>query len=176
MSSVDNRAECLQPAVFEFTAENLSAAQDILKRYPPQNKRSAVMPLLYLAQKQNGNWVPKAAMDCIAKMLEIPAMYVYEVANFYTMYNTKPIGRHLIQICSTTPCWLRGSDLISETCQRKLGITIGETTQDQKFTIVEVECLGACVNAPIVQINNDYYENLTPSAMEQIIDTLKDNK
>ena len=130
------------------------------------------MPLLDLAQRQHDNWLPRVAMDYVADMLGMPRIRVYEVATFYTMYNLKPVGRHFIQVCTTTPCWLRGSDEIVSACQKKLGIGLGETTADGQFTLIEVECLGACVNAPMAQINDDYYEDLTAERVTQILDAL----
>jgi NADH-quinone oxidoreductase subunit E len=162
-----------QPKSFEFTPQNLALAKKIIAKYPKGKQQSAVMPLLDLAQRQHDNWIPTAAMDCIATMLEMPFIKVYEVASFYTMYNKQPVGENLIQICRTTPCWLRGSDTVTKVCKNKLGIDVGETTEDKKFTIVEVECLGACVNAPMVQINDDYYEDLDEASMSAIIDSLK---
>lgn len=144
---------------------------EILKKYP--SERSAIMPLLYLAQEQNDNWIPTAAMDHIAEILNLPKMYIYEVANFYTMYNKQPVGKYLIQVCRTTPCWLCGSDEIVKACKEKLNIDIGETSEDRQFTLVEVECLGACTAAPMCQINDDYYENLDKEKMIAIIDNLK---
>lgn len=165
-----------QPKSFEFSKENLELARQIIAKYPKGKQQSAVMPLLDLAQRQHDNWIPYAAMDYIAELLEMPAIKVYEVATFYTMYNKQPVGKNLIQICRTTPCWLRGSDEVTETCRRKLDIDVGETTKDGKFTIVEVECLGACANAPVVQINDDYYEDLDAASMQEIIDALADGK
>ncbi|MBA8667181.1 NADH-quinone oxidoreductase subunit NuoE [Holosporaceae bacterium 'Namur'] len=173
MSSMFKEIEFEQPNFFEFTKENLKLANKIADKYPKNQQRSAIMPLLYLVQKQHNNWIPKVAMDYIASLLDIPAMQVYEVASFYTMYNKQPVGKHLVQICKTTPCWLRGSDEITEACKTKLGIDIGETTKDGKFTLVEVECLGACVNAPMVQINDDYYEDLTPELMTKVLNELE---
>lgn len=174
MSSMFKEMEFQQPTTFSFSAQNMEVAKKIMQKYP-ENTMSAVMPLLYLAQKQHDNWIPRAAMDCIAQMIDIPPIKVYEVASFYTMYNKQPVGRNLIQVCRTTPCWLRGSDDIMEACKSKLGIESGETTVDGAFTLVEVECLGACVNAPVVQITNDtnhYYENLTKEQMEELLDSL----
>ncbi len=177
MSSMFKEIEFEQPKSFEFTKENLKLAYKAIEKYPKNQQRSAIMPLLYLVQKQHNNWIPKAAMDYIAELIDIPAMQVYEVANFYTMYNKQPVGKNLIQICRTTPCWLRGSDEITQACKNKLKIDLGETTKDGKFTLVEVECLGACVNAPMVQINDDYYEDLSPEIMEKILEDLdKGNK
>lgn len=162
-----------QPKTFSFSDENQERVRHIVARYPNSKQASAVMPLLDLAQRQHDNWLPRAAMDHVAKLLDMPPIRVYEVATFYTMYNLAPVGRHFIQLCKTTPCWLRGSDQIAAACKQQLGIGIGETTSDGKFTLVEVECLGACVNAPMVQINDDYYEDLTEDKMVQIIKTLK---
>ncbi len=158
---------------FKFSDENMIKVHEILKKYPKGKERSAVMPLLYLAQEQNDNWIPTTAMDYVADLLSIPPMQVYEVANFYTMYNKKPVGKHLIQICRTTPCWLCGSNNIVKACKKELGIDIGETTEDGLFSIVEVECLGACTAAPMMQINDDYYENLTEDKTVEIIRSLK---
>ncbi|MGB9153771.1 MAG: NADH-quinone oxidoreductase subunit NuoE [Alphaproteobacteria bacterium] len=161
-----------QPDKFIFTPENLARAQKIIANYPAGRQASAVLPLLDIAQRQNKNWLPQAALDYIAAMLEMPPIRVYEVASFYTMFNLKPIGENFIQVCTTTPCWLRGSDGIVGACKKKLGIGVGESTKDGKFTLTEVECLGACVNAPMVQINDEFYEDLTPELMEKMIDTL----
>ncbi|MFI4983778.1 MAG: NADH-quinone oxidoreductase subunit NuoE [Rickettsiales bacterium] len=161
-----------QPKTFEFNKENAKKVQEIIAKYPKGQQQSAVMPLLDLAQRQHDNWVPIAAMDCIANILEMPVMRVYEVATFYTMYNKQPVGKHLIQVCRTSPCWLRGSDEVTAACKKKLGIDVGETTTDGKFTLVEVECLGACVNAPVIQINDDYYEDLDGATTERLIETL----
>ncbi|CAM5110204.1 unnamed protein product [Natator depressus] len=157
---------------FDFTPENYKRIEAIVNHYPEGHKSAAVMPVLDLAQRQNG-WLPISAMNKVAEVLQMPPMRVYEVATFYTMYNRKPVGKYHIQICTTTPCMLRDSDGILEAIQKKLGIQVGETTPDKLFTLVEVECLGACVNAPMVQINDDYYEDLTPKDIEDIIDELK---
>lgn len=167
MSSVPETA-----SRFAFTAENLARAKQVIAKYPAGRQASALIPLLDIAQRQHGNWLPRAAMDYVAAMLEMPPIRVYEVATFYTMFNLAPVGRHFIQVCRTTPCWLRGSDGITKTCRDKLGIEVGETTPDGKFTLKEVECLGACVNAPMAQINDDYYEDLTPESMARLIDDL----
>jgi NADH dehydrogenase (ubiquinone) flavoprotein 2 len=171
-----------QPA--DFTFRNQSLVQDILSRYPKGKQRSAIMPLLDLAQRQvgedglkanpvYGGWIPRAAMDEIARIVDVPPIKVYEVASFYTMYNLAPVGKYLLQLCTTTPCMLCGSGAIVKTCEDKLGIHVGETTNDNLFTLVEVECLGACVNAPMIQINDNYYEDLTPETMAKILDDLK---
>jgi NADH-quinone oxidoreductase E subunit len=165
-----------QPTSFAFTPENLARAHAIIAKYPPTRAQSALIPLLQLAQAQHENWLPRAAMDYVAALLDIPPIRAYEVATFYTMFNRAPVGQHFIQICTTTPCWLRGSDAIKQTCQDKLGIGMGETTTDGQFTLVEVECLGACVNAPMAQINDTYYEDLDAELMGKIIDDLKAGK
>lgn len=161
-----------QPTGFAFSPENRAKADAFIAKYPKGRQASAVLALLDLAQRQVGGWLPRAAIEHVAQILEMPAMRVYEVAAFYTMFNLKPVGKYHVQLCRTTPCWLRGSDAIRETCTEKLGIGIGETTADGKFSLVEVECLGACVNAPVVQINDDFYEDLTNERMAEIIDKL----
>ena len=176
MSAMFKETKFVQPKSFSFTKDNLAKAKSLMEKYPQDKQRSAVMPLLWLAQQQHSNWIPTAAMDYIADMLDMPAIKVYEVATFYSMYNKQPVGKNLIQVCKTSPCWLRGSDDITKVCKNKLGINIGETTKDNKFTLVEVECLGACVNAPLVQINNDYFEDLTPESMTEILDNLSNGK
>ncbi len=176
MSKMFEEIEFKQPKTFEFTKENLHKAEEIINKYPKGKQRSAVMPLLYLAQKQHDNWIPTAAMDIIATMLDMHPMHVYEVANFYTMYNKQPVGKHLIQVCKTTPCWLNGAESLTKACKRKLSIDVGQTTTDKKFTLVEVECLGACVNAPVVQINDEYYEKLSEEDLLKIINDLVDLK
>jgi len=173
MSEAPSGAPFEQPAGFSFTPENLEKAKAYMAKYPPGRQASAVLSLLYLAQDQHDNWVPRAAMDHIAELLSMPPIRVYEVASFYTMFNLRPVGRHFLQICTTTPCWLRGSDAVVEACKKKLGIGIGETTPDKKFTLLEVECLGACVNAPVIQVNNgDFYEDLDAQSTEKLIDAL----
>ncbi|MDP1723538.1 MAG: NADH-quinone oxidoreductase subunit NuoE [Alphaproteobacteria bacterium] len=161
---------------FSFSPENLKRAQEIMTHYPEGRQQSALLPLLDIAQRQNGGWLSRYALDYLAQFLGIAAIRVYEVASFYSMFNLKPVGQHLVQVCTTTPCWLRGSDSIMDTCKSKLGIGLGETTADKQFTLVEVECLGACVNAPLVQINDDYYEDLNADQMAKIIDDLKAGK
>lgn len=172
-----------QPESFEFSKSFKKKIAEIIGRYPEGKQQSAVMPLLDLAQRQvaeegikadppYGGWIPRAAMDHIAQILDMPKVKVYEVASFYSMYNTAPVGKYLIQVCTTTPCWLCGSDNIVKSCKEHLGIGMGETTADGKFSLMEVECLGACVNAPMVQINDDYFEDLTPESMKEVINTL----
>ncbi|KAJ1675724.1 NADH:ubiquinone oxidoreductase 24 [Spiromyces aspiralis] len=160
---------------FEFTAENKKRAEDILKRYPAQYKKAATIPLLHLAQKQHG-WVPIYVMDYVAKLLEIPPMRVYEVATFYTMFNREPVGKYFLQVCTTTPCELCGASNIVKAIEDHLGIKLGETTEDGLFTLVEVECAGACVNAPVMAINEDYYEDLTPETTTKLLDDIKAGK
>jgi len=162
-----------QPAAFAFTPENLASARAHVAKYPEGRQASAVLPLLDLAQRQNGGWLPRAAMDHVAGLLGMAPIRVYEVASFYTMFNLRPVGRYLLQACTTTPCWLRGSDAVVAACERKLGIGVGGTTADGLFTLIEVECLGACVNAPILQINDDFYEDLDGPATERLLDAVR---
>jgi len=166
----------VQPKSFKFTKLNTRQIDSILKNYPSNRKQSALLPVLDLAQRQNNNWLPIEAMNEVSKILGIPMVKVLEVATFYTMFNLSPVGRNIIQICGTTPCWLKGSDNIVETCKKKLGINFGETTEDNMFTLLEVECLGACANAPMVQINDFYYEDLTEVSMQKILNDLIDGK
>jgi len=161
------------PTSFEFTPENFKEAEKHIAKYPKGRQQSAVMPLLMLAQKQNNNWLTKAAMDYVASILSMPPIRVYEVATFYTMYNLDPVGKHFVQLCTTTPCWLRGSDQVVAACERHLGIKMGETTADGQFTLKEVECLGACVNAPMAQINDDFFEDLNAENVVKLLDDLK---
>ena len=156
---------------FEFSAENLKRIETILSNYPEGHKAAAVIPVLDLAQRQH-SWLPISAMNKTADLLGMPRMRVYEVATFYTMFHRSPVGKYHLQVCTTTPCMLCDSTGILNTIKSKLGIEVGETTKDGQFTLVEVECLGACVNAPMVQVNDDYYEDLTPKDMEYILDEL----
>jgi NADH-quinone oxidoreductase subunit E len=158
---------------FRFSPDNLHKIEDILKKYPDDKKQSAVMPVLDIAQRQNDNWLSIDAMNAVAEILDMPYIKVYEVATFYTMYNLKPVGKYFIQLCRTTPCWLNGSDNLRDVVKEKLGIGVGETSSDGLFTMIEVECLGACVNAPMVQINDDYYEDLDKEIFSKILDDLK---
>jgi NADH-quinone oxidoreductase E subunit len=176
MSTPVGAANFEQPASFNFTPENLEQAKAHIAKYPPGRQASAVLPLLWIAQYQNGGWLPKAAMDYIAELLAMAPIRVYEVATFYTMFNLRPVGRYLLQACTTTPCWLRGSDAVVEACERKLGIGMSGSTPDGLFTLVEVECLGACVNAPILQVNDDFYEDLDGPATETLLDALREGK
>lgn len=158
---------------FEFTAENLKQVEEILKKYPFERKKSAVMPLLDLAQRQNNNYISKEIIAHISEILEMPEIRVFEVATFYSMYNLKPVGKYLLQICGTTPCMLSGAEDLIKFCKEKFAIGLNETSTDGYFTLKEVECLGACVNAPVVQINDDYFEDLTVKNFEKILEDLK---
>tara|TARA_B100000965_G_C19379650_1_gene664036 strand:- start:17 stop:616 length:600 start_codon:yes stop_codon:yes gene_type:complete len=161
-----------QPDSFQFSDKNLKLAKDILKKYPEKRKKSAVMPLLYLAQKQNENWIPLAAMKYIAKYLSIPYISVYEVATFYTMYNLSPVGKYFIQVCTTSPCLIRGADKLIKVCKEKISDNEREISKNKKCSWMEVECLGACVNAPMMQVNENYYEDLDEKNTKEIIESL----
>jgi len=158
---------------FFFSPENEAKIETILARYPAGRQASAILPLLDLAQRQCGNWLPPTALAAVAARLDMPLVKATEVATFYTMFNLKPVGRYFLQFCRTTPCWLKGSEGILRAACDKLGIHPGQTTQDGLFTIKEVECLGACAGAPVVQINDDLYEKLTPDLMRALLDDLK---
>ena len=160
-----------QPESFEFSKENLESANNILKKYPKKNKKSAVMPLLYLAQKQNDNWIPLAALKYIGKFLSMPYINVYEIATFYTMYNLAPVGKYFLQVCTTSPCLLRGAGEIIKSCQKKISQNQNEISKNGMCSWTEVECLGACVNAPIIQVNDGYYEDLDITSVDKIIDS-----
>jgi len=158
---------------FEFSPENAAESKKIIAKYPAGRQASAILPLLDLAQRQSGGWLPKAAIRSVAEMLDMPFMRAYEVASFYSMFNLSPVGKNFVQVCTTTPCWLGGSDDVVSACKKNLGIEIGETTADGEFTLIEVECLGACVNAPMMQINDEYYEDLTAETTANVLDALK---
>ena len=166
----------VQPKDFKFSDENLKKAENILKRYPKKNKKSAVMPFLYLAQKQNKNWIPLTAMKYIANYLSMPYISVYEVATFYTMYNLAPVGKHFIQVCTTTPCLIRGADKIVKLCKEKISKNENEISKKIDCSWMEVECLGACVSAPMIQINDNYYEDLDEKSTNEILESLINNK
>jgi NADH-quinone oxidoreductase subunit E len=172
-------ADIAQPEHFAFDTESEAEIPRVLAKYPRERQASAVLPLLYLVQKQMRRqtgiaWVPRVAMDAVAARLEMPPIRVYEVATFYTMFNTKPIGKHHLQVCTTTPCWLRGSDEVVAACRKHTGIQgWGETSADGLFTMTEVECLGACVNAPVLQIDDDLYEDLDFRSTEALLLKLK---
>ena len=159
-----------QPENFEFNSSSLDAANAILSKYPKGKQQSAVMALLYIAQKQNDNWIPLAAMKFIAKFLEMPYIKVYEVATFYTMYNLSPVGKYFIQVCTTTPCMIRGANKLVEACKEKISENETEMSIDKNSSWMEVECLGACVNAPMMQINDEYYEDLDKEKTLEILD------
>jgi len=162
-----------QPASFEFSPENMEKARWHIAKYPPGRQGSAVLPLLDLAQRQHGGWLPRAAVDRVADILDMAPIRVYEVATFYTMFNLRPVGTYLLQACTTTPCWLRGSDDVVAACHNRLGIGVGQSTPDGMFTLIEVECLGACVNAPVLQVNDDFYEDLDGPATEALLEALR---
>ena len=163
----------LQPESFAFSDEMMTQVRAHVAKYPAGRQQSAVIPLLDLAQRQHGGWLPRAAIAHVADLLDMPEIRAFEVATFYSMFNLAPVGRHFVQVCRTTPCWLRGSDDLTQACEKHLGIGLGETTQDGQFTLVEVECLGACVNAPMVQVNDDYFEDLDATKMVSLLDALK---
>jgi NADH-quinone oxidoreductase subunit E len=165
-----------QPESFEFTKLNKDTAEKILKKYPENRKKSAVMPFLYLAQRQNDNWIPLTAMKYIAKYLEMPYIKVYEVATFYTMYNLAPVGKYFVQVCTTSPCLIRGADKLVKICKEKISKEENTLSENNLCSWLEVECLGACVNAPMMQINNEYYEDLDEKNTIQIIDSLLADK
>jgi|TARA_B100000927_G_scaffold246098_1_gene208908 NADH-quinone oxidoreductase E subunit len=165
-----------QPESFEFNNKSLEAAKKIISNYPNGKQQSAVMALLYIAQRQNDNWIPLSAMKYIAKMLEMPYIKVYEVATFYTMYNLAPVGDYFFQVCTTTPCMIRGAYKLVDVCKKKISEKESEITENGKASWMEVECLGACVNAPMIQINDDYFEDLNEEKLEKIIDQINKNQ
>ncbi len=173
--SINSRIADNQPDDFTFTAASKKAMKAVLAKYPDDKKASAVIPFLDIAQRQHDNWIPMKAIELIAEHLDMAEIRVLEVATFYTMFNLRPVGCYFIQACGTTPCWLRGSDAVMRCIDDKLGIKSGETTADGRFTLLEVECLGACVNAPMVQINDDYYEDLDYQGMGDLIDRLSND-
>ena len=159
-----------QPEKFEFNHQSLEAAKKILLNYPKGKEKSAVMALLYIAQRQNNNWIPLSAIKYIAKFLNMPYIKVYEVATFYSMYNLSPVGNFHVQICTTTPCMIRGAYKIVDVCKKKISEKENVLSENGNCSWTEVECLGACINAPMMQINNDYYEDLDIKQSEKIID------
>jgi NADH-quinone oxidoreductase subunit E len=169
------RIAATQPDSFEFTAENLAWAQQQIAKYPQGRQASATIPLLWRAQEQHGGWLPEPAIRYVARLLDVAPIRVMEVATFYTMFNLQPVGKYLIQLCGTTPCLLRGSDAIIEVCERRIGHQ-NQVGEDGLFSWVEVECLGACCNAPMVQINHDYFEDLTAASFEAVLDALEAGK
>ncbi len=161
------------PERFELTQENLDLANNSIAKYPAGRQQSAALPVLDLCQRQGGGWLSQAAIEYVARFLDMPAIRVHEVATFYAMFRLRPVGRHLVQVCTTTPCWLMGSDGVVKACERALGIGLGETTADGAFTLAEVECLGACVNAPILQVGEKYYEDLDPDSATAVLEAFK---
>ncbi|HUB44703.1 MAG TPA: NAD(P)H-dependent oxidoreductase subunit E [Acetobacteraceae bacterium] len=174
-----NPATVDQPAHFEFDAESEAEIAHHVAKYPPGRQASAVIPVLYIAQNQmkrhtGSAWLPRVAMDATAKRLGMAPIRVYEVATFYFMFNVKPIGKFHLQVCTTTPCWLRGSDEVTAACRDATGIrNFGETSEDGMFTMTEVECVGACVNAPILQVDDDFYEDMDAERVKQLLDALR---
>lgn len=162
--------------IFEWSQDNFSKAKNIIEKYPSGRQQSAVIPLLDLAQRQNEGWLNKKAIEKVAETLSMSFIRVLEVATFYSMFNLEPIGKHFVQICRTTPCWLRGSDKLTNVAKNLLDCNIGETTKDKKFTLIEVECLGACANAPMVQINDHYYEDLDENNFKDLLVDLQNGK
>ncbi|EDQ85880.1 uncharacterized protein MONBRDRAFT_38648 [Monosiga brevicollis MX1] len=158
---------------FEFTPENMKKVEAITAQFPPGHRAAACIPVLDLAQRQYGGWLPISAMDEVARVLQMPKIRVYEVASFYTMFNRDPVGKYHVQVCTTTPCMVRGAYNIFEHLQKKLGLHNGETSEDGMFTLLEVECLGACSNAPMIQINDEYYEDLELADVDRIIEALR---
>ena len=165
-----------QPETFEFSKDNLLEAEREIKKYPKNRKASAVIALLFLVQKQNDNWIPLAAIEYVAKLLSIPYIQVYEVATFYSMLNLSPVGKYFVQVCTTTPCMMRGAKKIADLCKKHISKDQNKLSEDKLCSWTEVECLGACVNAPVMQINQDYYEDLDENKTEEIIQTLQKDK
>ena len=161
-----------QPENFEFSPSSLEEAKTIIAKYPGGKQQSAVMALLYIAQRQNNNWIPLAAMKYIAKILDMHYIKVYEVATFYSMYNLSPVGKYFIQVCTTTPCMIRGANKLVEACKEKISENESELSPDKNCSWIEVECLGACVNAPMMQINDEYYEDLNKEKTLEILDKI----
>ena len=166
----------IQPKDFSFDRDNMLLAKKILKIYPKNYKESSIMPLLSIAQNQNNGWLPKKAIEYISDFLEIPEIKVLEIATFYSMYNLSPVGKFHIEVCTTSPCMLRGSDEILSFCEKKLAIQVGDISKDKMFSLSRVECLGACVNAPVIKINENYYEDLDLNSTDKLINNLSSNK
>ena len=164
------------PKNFKFNTKSLKSAEKVISNYPKGKQQSAVMALLYIAQRQNHNWIPLSAMKYIANILDMPYIKVYEVATFYTMYNLVPVGEYFFQVCTTTPCMLRGAYKLVDVCKKKISQNESEISKDGKSYWMEVECLGACVNAPMIQINDDYFEDLDSQKLEKIIDQIINNQ
>jgi len=166
----------IQPESFEFSKDNLQEAENIIKQYPKNRKASAVLALLYLVQKQHDNWIPLAAIKYVAKFLEIPYIQVYEVATFYSMFNLAPVGKYFVQICTTTPCMIRGTNKMLDVCKKHIAKNQNELSKNKLCSWTEVECLGSCVSAPMMQINQDYFEDLDEKKTEEIIQMLLNDK
>jgi NADH-quinone oxidoreductase E subunit len=171
--SIDDRIASDQPKTFTFTVENEKEIKRVIAKYPKGRQASAVMPLLDLAQRQHDNWIPMAAIEAIAVRLDLAEIRVLEVATFYTMFNLKPVGKYFLQACTTTPCWLRGSDEMMRCIKDRYDIASGQTSDCGRFSLLEVECLGACVNAPILQVNDDFYEDLDYQTTGALLDSLE---
>ena len=171
-----NKVYNVSDEIFNWSQDNFKRASEIIKKYPESKQQSAVIPLLDLAQRQNLGWLSKTAIEKVAETLSMSYIRVLEVATFYSMFNLEPVGENFVQICRTTPCWLRGSDKLVEVAKEVSNTKLGETSDDKKFTIVEVECLGACCNAPMVQINDDYYEDLNEESFKKLLTDLKESK
>ena len=166
----------IQPELFKFSKVNLLEAEKEIKKYPEKRKASAVIALLFLVQKQNDNWIPLAGIEYVAKLLDISYMQVYEVATFYSMLNLSPVGKYFVQVCTTTPCMIRGAKKIIDLCKKHISKDQNKLSENKICSWTEVECLGACVNAPMLQINQDYYEDLDESKAEEIIQALLEDK
>ena len=171
-----NKVYNVSDEIFNWSEDSFKRASEIIKKYPDSRQQSAVIPLLDLAQRQNLGWLSKTAIEKVAETLSMSYIRVLEVATFYSMFNLEPVGENFVQICRTTPCWLRGSDKLVEIAKEVSNTKLGETSVDKKFTIVEVECLGACCNAPMVQINDEYYEDLDEDSFKKLLTDLKQSK
>lgn len=171
--SIEDRIATDQPNSFAFSKANRAEIKRIIAKYPKGRQASAVMPLLDLAQRQHENWIPMKAIELIATKLDMAEIRVLEVATFYTMFNLKPVGKYFLQACTTTPCWLRGSDEMMRAIKDRYQISSGQTSACGRFSLLEVECLGACVNAPILQVNDDFYEDLDYQSTSALLDSLE---
>jgi len=165
-----------QKPKFEFDKNNAKKAAAIVAKYPENRHFSAVLPLLDLAQRQSGGWLPREAIEGVGEYLNMPYIRVQEVATFYEQFHTQAVGANVVWVCRTTPCWLRGSDAVTDACTKNLGVKVGETTADGKFTLKEMECLGACVNAPILWVNDDFYEDMDAASTEKVLNSVRDGK
>jgi len=162
----------VQPELFEFTAENIQKVKNEIKKYPSKKKASAILALLFLVQNQNNNWIPLAAIKYVASLLDMPYIKVYEITTFYSMFNLSPVGKYFVQVCTTTPCMIRGAKKITDQCKKHISQNQLELSENKICSWAEVECLGACVNAPMMQINQDYFEDLDEVKAEEIIQKL----